>query len=153
MAAVLAFHDRELAASAVAEALPWHAIEATADELIAAAREAGCDARAMPPSLDGLLDEIRSGRPVLALLDERDLPDRRGPSKETPTLRGWVIVGGWCDADRTVLLARDRGRVLRLERSEFERRWRAAGRRAVGVRSGAAARAHHSVLPASPRSI
>jgi len=140
LAAVLAFHDRELVASDVAEALPWHAIEASADELIATARDNGREAAVLPPLLDDVIDELRSGRPVIVRLDERDLTDRQAANAQTPTLRGWAVVGGWRDGDRAVLLARSGGRVLHLETAEFERRWMAAGRSAVRVFDGPAPR-------------
>lgn len=134
LGAIMAFHDRELVAADVAEALPWHEYEATEGDLIAAARRADMVATAMVGTLDDLDATLRVSLPAMVRLDERGLPDRRHPDDQTPTLRGWVVVRGLDLARGAILIARERGRVLMIDQDEFERRWSAAGRRLLVLR-------------------
>jgi ABC-type bacteriocin/lantibiotic exporter with double-glycine peptidase domain len=123
LAAILAFHDPEIDAAELGEALPWHDEGATPVHLLLEARRHGREATIVRGSIDDLREEVRAGRPALVMIDTA--PEVRTLFSRIPTtpVMHWAVVSGVALDGTRVLLAAPGARHHVIERADFERRW------------------------------
>ncbi len=123
LAAVLAFDDPGLDATALGEELPWHDEGATPVDLLLVARDRGCTARVARGTWEALVTEVQRDRPVLVMLDSAlAVPTLFGPIP-TPRVMHWAVVSGVARDDSQMLLAAPRERHFVVHREDFMRRW------------------------------
>jgi ABC-type bacteriocin/lantibiotic exporter with double-glycine peptidase domain len=123
LAAVLAFVDPGLDATALAEALPWHESGATPVDLLLAARDRGAEARIASGDWDGLVELVDADQPVLVMINagfEVRTITARIPS--SPVMH-WAVTSGVATDGSEVLLGAPDDRHHPVRREEFLRRW------------------------------
>ena len=125
LGAMIAFANPNQSANSLADQLPWHDEGATPVDLLLAARHRGCEAVIARGTMEALKTSIKSGQPMLVMLDS-GLEARSivfGFRWPTPNVMHWAIVSGVANDDSQVLLAAEQRRHYIASTEDFTRRW------------------------------
>ncbi|MCZ6837289.1 MAG: hypothetical protein O7G85_16055 [Planctomycetota bacterium] len=126
LASIFSYYDRELEAEDVAEALPWHDLMANEVDLIGQGQMNGFEVVVSSGRWSMFETHVRRNDPVLVRIQPVD--DGTSISLSSDEY-GWVVIIGSSHDQRSIVLARERGKVLVVSREVFEPLWEAAGKR------------------------
>jgi hypothetical protein len=137
VAAVLAFADPSLDATALAAELPWHEEGASPVDLLLEVRRRGFAARLERGTWERVWALVQEQRPALVMIDAG--PEMQTLTRSVPLVKAmhWAVVSGAARDGSTVLLAARGARHHVVRHDEFMRRWSAADQCLIDVRGGA----------------